>query len=194
MSTDWCLAANLKRAVSAQRIADTALSLYSEEAVFPEISSLHILYAFGSVASAALFSSNDHSRIAQHHHSRTLLRTKNGLRCLHIAYLSKAHALQLFHKGVHVAVHLGLHIVMQDKHAALFQYPQAFQQQGMLVRTHNVMIDVVAYHSIKAPVRVSLFHVKKTHYRKGYFFTCYIPANNIFFKRRVMGVTPESVF
>ena len=42
---------------------------------------------------------------------------------------------------------------MQDKHAALFQYPQAFQQQGMLVRTHNVMIDVVADHSIKAPVR-----------------------------------------
>ena len=42
---------------------------------------------------------------------------------------------------------------MQDKHAALFQYPQAFQQQGMLVRTHNVMIDIVADHSIKAPVR-----------------------------------------
>ena len=64
-----------------------------------------------------------------------------------------AHVLQLFHKGAHITVPALRHQVVDGKGAALFQHAERFKQKLLLVGAGNVVIDIVAGHSVEALVR-----------------------------------------
>ena len=56
-------------------------------------------------------------------------------------------------KGIHVPVHFWLHVIVERKDAALFQHPQGLQQQSLLVRTHYIVVDIVAHHGVETLIR-----------------------------------------
>ena len=78
-------------------------------------------------------------------------KTSSG--CIHQPDLLIAHVPQLLGKFLHIPIHPGLHLIVQRKHAALFQNPQRFHQKRPLVRSVDVVIHIVAYHGVKTLIR-----------------------------------------
>ena len=48
---------------------------------------------------------------------------------------------------------MGLHLIVEGEHAALFQHPQGLPQQGPLVRARDIVIDIIAHHGVEALIR-----------------------------------------
>ena len=48
---------------------------------------------------------------------------------------------------------MGFHLIVKGEHAALFQHPQGLPQQGPLIRTRDIVVDIVAHHGIETLIR-----------------------------------------
>ena len=87
-----------------------------------------------------------------------------------------AHLPQFSGKGIHIAIHVGLHVIVQSEDAAFFQHPQALQQQLVHIGSHDIVVDIVADDHIKTLIReIQMIGVAMLEYTMGgHSFTCSI--------------------
>ena len=85
-----------------------------------------------------------------------------------------AHLPQFLGKDIHIAVQLGLHVIIQSKDAAFFQHPQALQQQFVHIGSHDIVVDIVADDRVKTLIgEIQMIGVTMPeHTPGGHAFTC----------------------
>ena len=85
--------------------------------------------------------------LPKHHQRRTAAGTKGFRGSADKVHLLIAHLPQFLGEILHIPIHPGLHVVVEGRHAALFQHAQS--QQCPLVCPGDVVVDIIADYSVK---------------------------------------------
>ena len=111
---------------------------------------------------------------AQHHHGSPAVGAESFFCGINEPDVLIAHLPQFLSKDIHIAVQLGLHVIIQSEDAAFFQHPQALQQQLVHIGSHDIVVDIVADDRVKTLIgEIQMIGVAMPeHTPGGHAFTC----------------------